>query len=546
MALSISVESLKELMQSEQEFALIDIREKPEYEKGQIFGASLVPRRMLEWRISALVPVRDTKIIVYDDEGRRSFFAAQKLNKHGYANAVYLEGGLNKWREMGFFVVEGVNVPSKAFGELVAAFENVNEIEPVEYKEWLDNNEDIVLLEVRPAEEVNRTGSIPGAINIAGVQLPLSINDYIKEGKKIVTTCAGRTRGIIAAHTLKLMGVKNVFDLKNGIQGWLLAGFELQRDIPVGPAPSTESVSKAGEFARKLAKTMGITYISVQKLKELRQVADKQTLYQLDVRTKEEYAKGHIPGSVFLPGGQALQCADENIAVRRGKIVLICDNFIRSTITAFWQMQMGFPEVYVLSGGLEAWIENGEELEKGISQDVPLGLVEAKEKVDLIDPLKLLSIIESEKNISIIYVNESKKFAEGHLKNSYWVPRGWLELRVRDVIANLESPIVVTCEDGINSIFAAEVLKENGYQNSCVLEGGIEAWSKFGLPVEDGLVGIDGDPGDVFLKPYERKTKFREAMLKYLSWEEQLVEEPEYQKYFKAYKSIKKLGCLKG
>ena len=104
-----------------------------------------------------------------------------------------------------------------------------------------------------------------------------------------------------------------------------------------------------------------------------------------------------------------------------------------------------------------------------------------------------MSIIENEKNMSIIYVDESKKFGEGHLRNSYWLPRGWLEIRVGDVIANLEDSIVVTCK------------------------------------------------GDVFLKPYERKTKnqVREAMVKYLNWEEKLVEEPEYTNYFKAYKKIK-------
>ena len=72
---------------------------------------------------------------------------------------------------------------------------------------------------------------------------------------------------------------------------------------------------------------------------------DRENVSLLDVRTREEYEAGHVPGSIWAPGGQAVQATDEYVAVRAGWIVLICDGFGRSIMTAGWLKRMGFPRV---------------------------------------------------------------------------------------------------------------------------------------------------------------------------------------------------------
>src|SRR5204863_7434471 len=91
--------------------------------------------------------------------------------------------------------------------------------------------------------------------------------------------------------------------------------------------------------------------------------ADERTLYVFDVRSPEEYAQGHLAGSRSAPGGQLVQATDVYMATRNARIVLIDDEGVRSVMTASWLVQMGWPEVYVLDGGLA-----GRELVSGPEQ----------------------------------------------------------------------------------------------------------------------------------------------------------------------------------
>ena len=67
---------------------------------------------------------------------------------------------------------------------------------------------------------------------------------------------------------------------------------------------------------------------------------------------KTNLQAGHLPGSKSAPGGQLVQATDEYIGVRNARLVLIDDTEVRSTMTASWLIQMGWPEVYVLAGGI--------------------------------------------------------------------------------------------------------------------------------------------------------------------------------------------------
>ena len=65
------------------------------------------------------VPRRDTAVTLYDDGEGLAERAAERLLQLGYNDVALLEGGLAGWREAGGELFRDVNVPSKAFGELV-------------------------------------------------------------------------------------------------------------------------------------------------------------------------------------------------------------------------------------------------------------------------------------------------------------------------------------------------------------------------------------------------------------------------------------------
>lgn len=521
---------LEALLQGEEVFALIDVRERNEFESRQIFGATQVARSSLEFRMPVLVPQKNTKIILYSNDNERSLLAAKALEEYGYSNVFYLEGGLNFWESEGLPVVEGTHVIGKAFGEIVGDVRKMmTRVLPKELKSWMQKGDNYIVIEVRPPEEVTKTGSIPGAINIPGVELATKITDYVEEGRKIITTCAGHTRGYISSATLNLMGIKQVYDLECGTLGWQLAGFDLVKGIPQGPQPSMGSKKAGDAFAENLAKEQDITFINVKELQERLNNPENTTTYLVDVRSLEEYElMGHIPSSIAIPGGQAIQNSDDVVAVHGANIVFICDNGTRSTITAYWYKEMGYPNVYVLEGGLNAWTNQGKKLVRGKFQVSPLGFQEINSVIEKIDPLDLKIMLDKPSELVIIDVGDSRSFKSGHIPCAHWVPRGRLEKRISQFVSNKESRLVVTCPDGLNSVFAAATLKKLGFKRVFALNGGKKAWKNNNSPLIDGMEGIEPDDWFVHLTEYNHA----EAK-KYFAWEDSLIQLPEYMDYFK-------------
>jgi rhodanese-related sulfurtransferase len=120
---------------------------------------------------------------------------------------------------------------------------------------------------------------------------------------------------------------------------------------------------------------------------------------------------------------------------------------------------------------------------------------------------------------AIIFVDTSQDFARGHVAGARWVPRGWLELWIRDIVPAQDTPLAVTCHDGRSAVLAGATLKELGYQQVSVLDGGMLAWQRAGLPVEKGLAGVMAPPTDMVLSGPDRNFA---DMQNYLRWEEAL------------------------
>ena len=84
---------------------LIDIRELPEFTRGHIPGAILIPRGLLEFEIMPLLQRRaagnpeDCDIVLYCGTGGRSALAAKSLDDMGFNNVKSMDGGIVAWAE---------------------------------------------------------------------------------------------------------------------------------------------------------------------------------------------------------------------------------------------------------------------------------------------------------------------------------------------------------------------------------------------------------------------------------------------------------------
>lgn len=86
----------KEIMDSGEEYILLDVRTKEEFDDGHIEGAILIPDFEIEERAETALPDKDALILVYCRSGRRSKNAASILAALGYTNVKEF-GGINDW-----------------------------------------------------------------------------------------------------------------------------------------------------------------------------------------------------------------------------------------------------------------------------------------------------------------------------------------------------------------------------------------------------------------------------------------------------------------
>jgi rhodanese-related sulfurtransferase len=193
---------------------------------------------------------------------------------------------------------------------------------------------------------------------------------------------------------------------------------------------------------------------------------------------------------------------------------------------------MGFPNVYVVDGGTQAWLASGQALESGRttkdaagydeglqSGDLPFGYQEASVQVESLTPSALQERLNSPQPPVVVFTDTSGEFSSGHVPGAYWLSRSWLELQIAEVVPHQATPVVLVSADGQNAMLAGGTLKALGYQHVAVLTGGMRAWRQADLPVEKGLTGVTSMPHDVMVMGPERN--WADA-IEYLRWEEEL------------------------
>ena len=92
----ISATEAKEIMDGNDFFILLDVREQEEFEEGHIEDAILIPVNQITELAPDLIPDKGTLILVYCRSGRRSLDASQQLVDLGYTRVVEF-GGIIDW-----------------------------------------------------------------------------------------------------------------------------------------------------------------------------------------------------------------------------------------------------------------------------------------------------------------------------------------------------------------------------------------------------------------------------------------------------------------
>ncbi len=101
-----------------------------------------------------------------------------------------------------------------------------------------------------------------------------------------------------------------------------------------------------------------VSFMSLEELKARLDVRDPD-LIVLDVREKDAFAAGHVPGARLLPRGQLELRVNEELPDPTLRILAVCEFGRISTLAAATLRQIGFQRAIALDGGMKAWREAG-------------------------------------------------------------------------------------------------------------------------------------------------------------------------------------------
>ncbi|AWX44773.1 Hydroxyacylglutathione hydrolase [Flagellimonas maritima] len=186
----------------------------------------------------------------------------------------------------------------------------------------------------------------------------------------------------------------------------------------------------------------------------------------LDVRHQDDFAKGHIPRSIFIGlGGSFAPWVGALIADVKQPILLVAPRGKEEeTITRL--SRVGFDgTIGYLKGGLEAWNLAGKEIDT----------VKSIDAIDLKDKLN--------EKVPVFDVRKETEFSAEHVKNAKLTPLDFINQHLMEFPE--KETFYVHCAGGYRSMIAASILKSRGIHNLVDVAGGFKAIKEADIPVTD-------------------------------------------------------------
>lgn len=224
---------------------------------------------------------------------------------------------------------------------LFTAFANAKkfpEITAEQLNSRIENGEDLLL--VNPISNIEYlTKHIPGSVNIPLEKILISEKFPKNKNQLIVTYCLGRDciYSTDAARLIAKRGYTNIMVFRDGIPGWIKAGFSI----------TSSSATKN-------------TNAKVLEPEQLNAALDNYLV--LDIRPASAYTTGYLPESRAIP---MAYLAILSVELPKDKSIAVIDHSGRqSSKAAQWLINNGFNDVSIIKGGMKGYMKAGFKLEK--------------------------------------------------------------------------------------------------------------------------------------------------------------------------------------
>lgn len=188
----------------------------------------------------------------------------------------------------------------------------------------------------------------------------------------------------------------------------------------------------------------------------------------LDVRDEKEFAKSHVPRSIFigLDGSFAPWVGDLIKDVKQPILLIAEKDRIKEAVTRL--SRVGFDQVLgYLEGGVQAWIDAGKETDS----------------VSSIPVEELEQILKDNPDIHIVDVRKESEYLSEHVPNASNFPLA----NINSHLSELKTDDInyIHCAGGYRSMIASSILKARGYHNIVDIKGGFDAIKESNIKVSD-------------------------------------------------------------
>ena len=313
---------------------ILDVRTEREHEARKIEGSVNIPIHELRNRLNELS--KKKPIIVYCEVGYRSYLAIRILMQHGFDDIYELTGGF-KLYEIAVAKTE----------DIVAACGSSESIIEEFIKEKSTESGDFL--------EVDCSGlTCPGPLNAMIKSL-----EALPENRKLkVYATDPGFKSSVEAYS-KLNEAVNLISLDKQ-EGKLVAILEKIQPIVEEIIP----IKKKTRADIRGTHAPPISDISIEVLYERLETEDEPSLL-IDVRTPQEYYRGHIKNTRLIPLGDLLSNTDVIKEYKDREMVAICHSGSRSMMAAQILARSGFRDIRNLTGGMMMWQRKGYPIKHG-------------------------------------------------------------------------------------------------------------------------------------------------------------------------------------
>jgi hydroxyacylglutathione hydrolase len=189
----------------------------------------------------------------------------------------------------------------------------------------------------------------------------------------------------------------------------------------------------------------------------------------LDVRSGEEFAEGHVPGSINIAlSGQFASWAGTVLGLTAHPVLIAdTDQQIEEARVRLARIGMETLDGY-LAGGVRAWKE----------AELPVA------QTQQITPEDLKSQLQ-DSAVQVLDVRRQAEWDAGHIEGAAWWPLDNFKVSPPEI--DRDAPLAVHCKSGYRSMIASSLLERAGFHHILNVVGGLDGWQQAKLPVVTGI-----------------------------------------------------------